>query len=144
VNVYVDTDILVADAVEKHGHHARAETALEEILRRRWTPVISTHGLAETFSVLTRAPLGLRLSPAEAWQILQENVLQLFDVESLSRSDYAEVLRDCARQGWSGGLVFDAIHARAARKAKCARIYTFNVDHFRRIAPDLHNRILSP
>jgi predicted nucleic acid-binding protein len=106
--------------------------------------VISTHGLAEVFAVLTGTPFPSRLSPAEAWQILQENVLQLFEVQSLSRADYTDVLRKCAAQGLSGGPVFDAIHLHAARKANCARIYTFNVDDFRRVAPDLHDRIFRP
>ena len=71
-------------------------------------------------------------------------MLSLFEIGTLGRSDYADVLQNCAAQGWTGGRVFDALHIQAARKAKCARIYTFNLVHFRRIAPDLHDRILSP
>ena len=144
MNVYIDTEIVVADAIRSHLHHAAATSLIEQIQRRRWIPVVSAHGLAEIFAVLTRTPFPRRMSPAEAWQIIQENVLQLFEIQSLSRADYTEVVRACAAQSLGGGQVFDAIHVQAARKAKCGRIYTFNLDDFRRIAPDLRDRILTP
>ena len=144
MNVYLDTDIVVADAVQTHARHADAASLIEHVLRRHSNPVISAHGLAEAFAVLTRTPFPRRVSPAEAWQILQENVLQLFEVQSLSRSDYTEVVRQCAAQGLAGDQIFDALHILAARKAHCSRIYTFNVEDFRRVAPDLHARILRP
>lgn len=76
--------------------------------------------------------------------MIEENILPLFEVEALSKSDYKSVLQNCAANGWNGGQVYDSIHVFAARKAKCSRIYTLNVKHFRLIAPDLHDRILSP
>lgn len=144
MNVYLDSNVLVADAVLTHPRHEAATTCVENILRRRWTPVISSHGLAEVYGVLTGTPFPRRISPSEAWQIVQENVLQFCEIQSLSRTDYTEILRNCAAQGFSGGQVFDAIHVHAARKANCNRIFTFNLDHFRRIAPDLRDRIVSP
>jgi predicted nucleic acid-binding protein len=144
VNVYLDTNIVVADAVEAHEDHTRAVSLIQEAQRRRWTLFISAHGLAESYAVLTGTPFSHSVSPAEAWLILQENVFQLFEIQSLSRTDYTEVIRNCAAQGWSGGAIFDALHLQAARKANCTRIYTFAVQDFRRIAPDLGDRILSP
>jgi len=47
-------------------------------------------------------------------------------------------------QDWTGGRIYDAIHIQIARKAKCDRIYTFDVRHFRSIAPDLSDRIMAP
>lgn len=142
MNVYLDTNIVVADAVEAHHGHARAQLLIQEAQRRQWNLFIAAHGLAEVYSVLTGTPFPNRISPAEAWLILQENVFQLFEIQNLSRADYIEVLRHCAAQGWTGGAVFDAIHIQAARKANCTRIYTFDGDDFRRVAPDLHDRIV--
>ena len=144
MNVYLDTNIIVADAVEDHEFHARAVSLIHEAQRRRWTLFLSAHGLAEAYAVLTGAPFSHRISPAEAWLILQENVLQLFEIQSLSRTDYTEVARSCGTLGLSGGAIFDAIHIQAARRANCARIYTFDVGDFRRVAPDLDDRILNP
>jgi predicted nucleic acid-binding protein len=144
VKVYLDTNIVVADAVAGHVHNANASGLFRQIESRRWTPVIVAHGLAEIYSVLTRTPYIPRISPAAAWQILEENVLASFEIETFSRSEYVRFLKDCAAQGWSGGRIHDALHLAAARKAKCARIYTFDVAHFRQLAPDLLDRIMAP
>lgn len=144
MNVYVDTNVVVARTAVGHPHQANAVHLFREIATRRWTPVISAHGLAEIYSVLTRTPFPRRVSAAEAWKVIENNILPLFEVEALTKTDYKSLLQNCAANGWSGGQVCDAIHISAARKAKCSRIYTLNVKHFRLIAPDLHDRILSP
>lgn len=144
MNVYIDTNIVIADTALIHPHKTNALELFRKIRVSRWTPVIAAHGLAEAYSVLTRTPFRPRITSADAWRSLQENVLRSFEIVSLNRTDYSEILRHCAAQGWTGGLIFDALHMQAARKAKCARVYTLNVAHFRRIAPDLGDRILSP
>ena len=144
MKVYLDTNIVVADAVSSHIHHASAAALLRQIESRRWTPVLVAHGLAEIYSVLTRAPYQPRVTPAQAWQILEQNVLASFEIETLSCSEYSRVIKECAAQGWSGGRIHDVLHIAAARKAQCRRIYTFDVAHFTRLAPDMLDRILAP
>ena len=144
MKVYIDTNVIVARSVTQHEHHIRAIAFFTEAESRTWTLVISTHGLAEIYSILTRVPYQPRISPAEAWGILEKNILERFEIEPLIRSDYAKILRECAASGWIGGRVYDAIHVHAARKAKCERIYTFNVQDFRQIAPDLVDCIMAP
>lgn len=144
MKVYIDTNVIVADAIENHSHSANASSLFKEVEKGRWVPVISAHGLAEVYSILTRAPFRPRISPAVAWQIIEENVLASFEIEPLTCSDYTRILRESAAVGWSGGRVYDAIHVHAARKAQCERIYTFNVQDFRQLAPDLVDRIMAP
>jgi predicted nucleic acid-binding protein len=144
VKVYLDTNLIVARSVTQHVHHARAVALFTEIGSKRWTPVISTHGLAEVYAILTSAPYKPRTSPAEAWQILEKNILERMEIESLGRKEYSQVIKECAAQGLSGGRIYDALHIRAARKAECSRIYTFDVQHFRQLAPDLLDRIMAP
>ncbi len=144
MKVYVDTNVVVARSVTQHQHHVRAVEFFAEVQRRRWIPAISAHGLAELYAVLTRAPYQPRVSPEEAWEILERNVVERFEIEALSRSDYAKIIRECAALGWTGGRVYDSIHVHAARKGQCSRIYTFNVHDFRQIAPDLLDRIMAP
>jgi predicted nucleic acid-binding protein len=144
VKVYVDTNILVSDAIDGRVHQANAAQLFLEIKARRWTPVISAHGMAEVYSVLTRTPYPTRVTAAIAWQVLEENVLKSFEIETLSRSEYIRTIKECASQGWSGRRIYDALHIAAARKAACSRIYTFNVSHFRQLAPDLTDRIMAP
>lgn len=76
--------------------------------------------------------------------MIEQNILPLFEIEELGMADYSSLLRGLASDGLAGGQVYDAVHLQAARKAKCSKIYTFNVSDFRRIAPDLEDCILRP
>lgn len=143
MKVYFDTNVLVAAALEGHPHHVPAAAILRKVHRGEIEASISAHGLAELYSVLTRAPLVPPVYPSEAWRILERNVLPHFDVIPLSGAEYKSTLRGCADAGWTGGRVYDALHLTAARKAHCERICTFNVRHFRELAPDLADRIHS-
>jgi predicted nucleic acid-binding protein len=44
----------------------------------------------------------------------------------------------------SGGIIYDALLMSCARKADAERIYTWNERHFRLVAPDLADRIVTP
>jgi hypothetical protein len=43
-----------------------------------------------------------------------------------------------------GGIIYDALLLASARKVSADRIYTWNLGHFRMIAPDLAARIVEP
>jgi predicted nucleic acid-binding protein len=144
VKVYIDTNIVVAKTVATHEHHPNADQLLRQVQSRRWTPVISAHGIAEVYSVLTRAPYQPRMSPAQVWHMLQGSVLAWFEVETLNGKEYIDLIKECAAHGWTGGRIYDAIHIHIARKTHCSRMYTFNVPHFRQLAPDLTDRIMAP
>jgi predicted nucleic acid-binding protein len=144
VNVYVDTNLVVARTVTDHPHQSAAVRLFREIRSHRWKPVISAHGLAEVYSILTRAPFVPRISPTEAGEMIRHNIVPHFQIETMTRADYISVIQDCALNLWSGGRIYDAIHIHAARKAKCRRIFTLNVDEFRRMAPDLRDRVVRP
>jgi len=107
-------------------------------------PVLSANGLAEIYTVLTGTPFNRRPTPLAVAQMLQENVLESFEIQALTHGDYTDVIRYCAAQGVTGSRIYDAIHIHAARMAGCSRIYTFNIQHFRQLAPDLLNRIMAP
>ena len=145
MKVYVDTNILVAASVQDHQHHAPAFELVRKIKEGRIQGCISAHGLAEFYSVLTRAPFSPRVHPAEAGRFLEDNILPHFELVTLSAHVYKTVLKASARAGLVGGVVFDALHLHCAQKAACDRIYTFNVKDFRAVAPhDLQHNITAP
>jgi hypothetical protein len=76
--------------------------------------------------------------------MIEQTILPSVDMVALSSAEYRRVVSDCADAGWTGGAIHDAVHIRAARKSGCERLYTFNVRHFRALAPDLQNRIAAP
>ena len=107
MKLYFDTSVPIAASVQEHTHHAPALQALDAMLLERHKGYISAHSLAE-----------------------------FVEIVALSAAEYKDLVRQCAAQGHIGGHVYDAVHLRCARKAKCDRLYTFNVKHFRALAPD--------
>lgn len=145
MKAYLDTNVLVAASVQDHQHHLQSFDLVKAVKAGTFEGCISTHGLAEFYSVLTRAPFVPRIHPAEAGRFLNDNILPYFELIALSANDYKAVLRSCASSGLIGGVVFDALHLHSAQKAGCDRIYTFNVKDFRSLAPaDLADKIVAP
>ena len=142
---YFDTSVLIAASVQGHAHHAPAIQALDAMLLRGHTGYISAHSLAEIYAVLTRTPFTPAIYPSEAPQILEASILPHMEIVALSAAEYKDLVRQCAAEGHIGGRVYDVVHVRCARKAKCDRLYTFNVKHFRALAPDdFRDRVCAP
>jgi len=135
MRLYFDTSVLVASALKDHVHHAAAGAALEQALGAGHQGFVAAHGLAEFYAVLTRMPTAPPVYPAEAWQMLETNILPHFTLIALTAKEYRDLLSECAAKGWTGGRVYDALHLRSAQKTNCERVYTFNLRHFRELAP---------
>lgn len=145
MNIFFDTSVLVAASLQHHTLHAQASSAVRQVIRKRNNGCISAHGLAETYSVLTRIPVTPRIHPSEALQIIQRNILPHFEVIALDANDYKAVIEEAASYGWSGGVVYDMLHISCAVKRSVDRIYTLNLSEFRRIAPKtLQDKIRNP
>jgi predicted nucleic acid-binding protein len=144
MKVYCDTSVLVAASISSHPHYAQSLLLLKRVRSGKLEAVISAHGIAEFYAVLTRAPLTPTVHPSEAWRLLTQNILPNFQVAALSAAQYTTVLREAAEKGWTGGLVYDALHLACAASTHCKRIYTFNLRHFHQLAPHLQDTICSP
>ena len=145
MKAYLDTNVLVAASVQEHQHHVPSFDLIKAVMKGALQACVSTHGLAEFYSVLTRAPFTPRIHPAEAGRFLDDNILPHFELVVLTAGDYKAVLRSCASAGLIGGVVFDALHLHSAQKARCDLVYTFNVKDFRSLAPaGLSGKIVAP
>ncbi len=145
MNWYFDTSVLVAAAVSEHPHNAPALAILEERIRQNHRGFVSGHSLTEFYSVLTRTPFKPSIYPSEVVQIMEAMILPHLELVTLDRDDYEALVRHCAASGWTGGRIHDALHLRCAQTAGCDRIYTFNVKHFRALAPnELQEKITAP
>ena len=104
----LDTSTAVALIVEDHEAHV---ATLDAVRGRRLG--LAGHAWFETYSVLTRLPAGLRRSPADALRLLARNFpASVF----LGEAEAAELAGELARLGTSGGAVYDALVAAAARQ----------------------------
>jgi len=144
VKFYFDTSVLVAVAVAHHPHHDAGLAAYRQVMSGRHSGVVSAHGLAETFSVLTRLPLTPMIHPSEAYRYIKETVVVHCEIVSLQGNDYLAMLESAAKAGLRGGILYDALQLRCAEKARCDRIYTFNLADFARLSPQLQNKIVRP
>jgi predicted nucleic acid-binding protein len=135
VKVYFDTNVLVAATIERHPHYPQSFDLLKAVKDRRLKGCVSIHGLAEFYSVLTRAPFNPRVHPAEAGRLLDDNLLPYWELTTPSAEDYKWAFRTSIGAGVTGGIVFDALHLRCAERTHCERVYTFNLRDFRALAP---------
>ena len=94
---------------------------------------VAAHTLLETYSVLTRLPAPCRLQPAQALQILTENLADA-PTMSLASQDYWQLLHACATNQWAGGVVYDAILVAVAKANGISLILTHNDRDFLRLA----------
>jgi predicted nucleic acid-binding protein len=144
VRLYFDTSVLVSLAVAHHPHHDLAYTAFRQVTAGGHEGIVSAHGLAETFTTLTRLPITPMVHPSEAYRFVSETVVGHCEVVCLVEKDYMATLDAAAKAGLRGGVVYDALQLRCAEKARCDRIYTFNMLDFVRIAPHLRKQIVRP
>jgi predicted nucleic acid-binding protein len=144
VKVFFDSSVLVASLVAKHPHHARAMSVVSRAVRGLDRAYVAAHGLAETYAVLTTLPVVPRIAPEVANRLVKENLLACCEVVALTGRQYEAVLASLAEQGIVGGATYDAIHAACARKVAVRRLFTFNVSHFLRVAPDWRDRTAAP
>ena len=104
----LDTSAAIALVVEDHEAHA---ATLAAVRGRRLG--LAGHAWFETYSVLTRLPGGLRRSPADAVRLLTRD----FPIPAfLGEAESAALRAELAALHVSGGAVYDALVAAAARQ----------------------------
>ena len=102
----VDTSVAIPLLVATHRSHAE----VVEWWRGRGV-ALSGHALPETYSVLTRLPADLRLTPADAARLISERFADPF---VLGARTYRRLPSVFSRLGIAGGAVYDALVALAA------------------------------
>lgn len=144
MKVLLDTSVLVSALVPAHEHHARCLPWLSRSVSREIRAFVASHSLTELYAVLTVLPLRPRISPDVAARLIEESVTKHARLVGLEPGEVAELVRDAAGWGLSGGVVHDALIAGVARKARVDLLVTLNVADFRRAWPDGHDRIAAP
>jgi hypothetical protein len=84
----------------------------------------------EFYAVSTRLPEELRLSPADAWRLVNEEILIRFEVRQLPDDQQRHLLHAAADDGLVGGRIYDAHIAEIARIFRVPVVVTENLRHF--------------
>jgi predicted nucleic acid-binding protein len=144
VKVLFDSSVLLPALVEGHRNHRAALAALQDAKEGRVRGFATAHALAETWGSTTALPLKPPLTGEEVLRSLREILLDTIEVVPLGEEDYLAALESAAGLGLRSGAIYDGLHAQAARRIGAEAILTFNLKDFRRIAPDLRDRIRKP
>ena len=124
------TSVQVPALVDQLGNHEAAFRAFERFTSGEHSGCCSTHAVAECYATLTALPVATRISPDEARILIEKTVLALLTALAMAPDDYRDVLREVAGAGLRSGAIYDALHARCARKDGVDQILTYNLSDF--------------
>jgi len=141
VKAFFDTSVLVAAFLGDHVHHQASLRVFAP--SRPSDAACSLHTMAEVFAVLSSLPVRPPISPEQAGLFVGEVYKHLTPV-ALDGKEYFEALHAAAERGVAGGRIYDALLLQCARKCGAEVVYTWNLKHFRAIAPDLAKRLRTP
>lgn len=126
------------------GDHKDHDASLRVFAETRpETGAFGIHSLAEVYATMTALPVRPLLAPEQVFLFVQQIVERLTPVV-LEAAEYLQTIRELSDRQLSSGQVYDALLLACARKSGATTIYTWNVKHFRRIAPDLAEHIQTP
>src|SRR5713101_6334425 len=131
---FFDTSVLVAAISVNHIHHAPSQAAYLAAAKNNSS--CAAHSLAEVYATLTRIPATQRMSCEQAL-LFVEDIRERLTTVTLDDNEYFSAITDAAAEGVAGGTIYDALIARCALKGKAAVIYTWNLDHFRRVGSEV-------
>lgn len=109
--IAIDTSVAIPLLVQTHRSH--------DVVTRWWhrrDVALCGHAFAETYSVLTRLPGDLRLTPIDAARLIRARFSVPLLLTSKTTRRLPEILSSL---GIAGGAVYDALVALAARDNEC-------------------------
>src|SRR5712671_3969544 len=129
---YFDSTVVLSAVFPASTNYLDASARIKAARDGRF---IINHGLAEVYRTLTGR---LQIPPKQAAQLIQGALVANFAEVEIGRSDYLAAIESAAEKSLSGPIVYDAVHAQVARKLKASKVHTYNLEHFKKIAPDLN------
>lgn len=128
---FFDTSVLLGGLIELGPASEPAQKIMAAIatghVRR---PHTAWHCCLEFYAVSTRLPEEVRLSPAVAWRLVEEEILIRFVVRQLPDDHQRSFLQTAADDGLVGGRIYDAHIAEIARVCRVPVVVTDNLRHF--------------
>jgi len=140
VKVFFDTSVLIAASLLQHEHHGPSAAAYLKADKKNAS--CATHTLAEVFASLTR--MGAQRMGGDQALVFLAQIRERLTIITLDEEDYYSAIAFAAAEGIAGGTIYDTLLAKCALKANAKIIYTWDVDHFRRLGPEVARRVRTP
>lgn len=141
MKVFFDTSVLIGAFWLEHPGHKESLAAF-----RRSEPghaYCGLHTLGEFYSSMTALPVQSRFDPQTTLPLITEIRKRCTPV-ALNENEYIATIEMAANDGLKSGMIYDALLLRCAARSGADVIYTWNLKHFRRIAPELSDKIRTP
>ena len=130
--VFLDTSVLLGGTIDVGPSSRPAQVVMDAVAEGRLRKARTAwHCCLEYYAVATRLPEELRLPPADALRLLEEEVLGRVEVVDLPAAVRLPFLRSAVAERVAGGRLYDAHIAEIARRSGSGIIVTDNVRHFR-------------
>jgi predicted nucleic acid-binding protein len=129
----LDTSVIIAGLLSWHEHHPSASAELSLLLDSEAEVVLPLQALLEAYAVMTRLPPPHRLSPPDAWELLEGTLQERSRVVGLDGEEGWDCLLELNQQMIAGGTSYDGVIMACARKGGAIRILTLNQSHFERL-----------
>lgn len=130
--------------VESHPMHDVSVPWLRRGRAGEFEFLIASHTLAELYAVLTTLPIRPRISPESASRLIAENLEGNAKTIALSAADYRQTVSRMVAMGLTGGVIYDALIARAAQKSHAERLLTLDLVDFERVWPEGRHLLRTP
>jgi predicted nucleic acid-binding protein len=129
--LFLDTSVLISGLIELEPPSDAAQRIMARVASGRLDrPQTAWHCCLEFYAVSTRLPLEFRLSPADAWHLIEDELLGRFVVRQLPADHHAAFLRSAADGRLRGGRIYDAHIAEIARVSGASLVVTDNARDF--------------
>ncbi len=138
---FFDTSVLVASFWGGHVHHHASVARLGAANKRQ--SACGIHSFAEVYAVMTALPVKPLIPPEQALLFVEE-VRNRLTLVSLNGEEYFATIERTAGRGFGSGRVYDALLLACAAKIEARTIYTWNLNHYQALAPELAARIRTP
>ena len=128
---FFDTSVLLGGLIELGLASGPAQRIMAAIAARHLRrPHTAWHCCLEFYAVSTRLPEEVRLSPPDAWRLVEEEILSRFEVRQLLDDRRRSFLHAAAADRLVGGRIYDAHIAEIARLSRVSVVVTDNLRHF--------------
>ncbi|MGH9503884.1 MAG: PIN domain-containing protein [Terriglobales bacterium] len=141
MKVFFDTSVLIAAILLQHEHHRPSAAAFLKADRKN--ACCAAHTLAEVYASLTRMPAGQRMRGDQALLFLDQ-IRERMTIIALDEEDYCSAIASAVARGIEGGTIYDALLAQCVLKANATTIYTWDLNHFRLLGPEVARRAQIP
>jgi len=129
--VFLDTTVLVSGLVDFGPASEAASRILDAVAAGSLPgPLTAWHCCLEFYSVATRLPEEFRLEPADARQLLEQEILSRLQICALPAGDRRGLFTVASEEGLVGGRVYDLHIGEVARRAGARIVVTDNRRHF--------------